>query len=115
MRSRLYPLSREGRFPIASRRDQQDHPCRRLVEQARQSGPLDDVAARCAGCLLLKLSHPVAGAASRWVTLFPYRFPAKMSEKDAAPATRKAAGAGAVSPSEPVVLLRGLGGGDRGR
>ena len=65
----------------------------------------------CGGCLLLKLGHPVGGRRIPLVTLFPYASPAKMSQKDAAPATREAAGAGAVSPrsgwSAPRLWERG--------
>ena len=55
------PLPGESGLPITRRRDEHDHVRGGDVEQARQPGPLDDVAAGCVGCLLLKLSHSCGG------------------------------------------------------
>jgi hypothetical protein len=42
----LTPLSGEGGLPVAGGRDEENDPRGRLVQQPRQTGPLDEVALR---------------------------------------------------------------------
>src|SRR5262245_5039614 len=50
------PLAGQGCLPVAGRGDEHDHSRCRLIEKARQPGPLDDVAA-CPGGLFLEFDH----------------------------------------------------------
>jgi hypothetical protein len=51
------PLAGQGRLAVAGRGYQQDYSRCRFVEQARQSGPLDYVAARQRCLLFFEFDH----------------------------------------------------------